>query len=462
MNRTPSRPAATELPADARGAAVRILSELDTAGRTLDGVLEALAPQISRIDPRERDLLNALVFGVLRRRGRLDHIIGRFSKTPVHRIDPPILNVLRVAIFQLAFMDRIPASAAVNTAVEITKSAAKPWAAAFVNAVLRKAATGHTSVPFPNPETNPVRALATGGSLPLWLAERWVERHGYAQAEELCAAVNTLPPLTVRTNTLKADRDALAEALRGQARAAEPTGFAPDGLRLEGLQPRIPELASFRDGWFQVQDEAAQLVSLMLAPHPGERVLDACAGRGGKTGHLAALMGNRGEITAIDTSRTRLDQLEAEMRRLGVGIVTARQADLADPRLPDRVYERVLLDAPCSGLGTLRRNPDIKWSAEKRNLERYHRIQSALLAQAGRLTAVGGTLVYAVCSPEPEETTDVVRAFLAGHDGFAVDRDVSALPEPAQALVTAEGFLHTGTQLRYMDAFFAARMTRTR
>jgi 16S rRNA (cytosine967-C5)-methyltransferase len=381
----------------------------------------------------------------------------------VHRIDPPVLNVLRVAVFQLAFMDRIPASAAVNTAVEITKSAAKPWAAAFVNAVLRKAATGHASVPFPNPETEPVRALATDGSLPLWLAERWVGRHGYPQAAELCAAVNTLPPLTVRANALKTDREALAGALRSQARAAEPTAFAPDGVRVEALQPRIPELASFRDGWFQVQDEAAQLVSLLLAPRPGEQVLDACAGRGGKTGHLAALMANRGEIIAIDNSRARLDQLETEMRRLGVGIVTAREADLADARaLPDRVYERVLLDAPCSGLGTLRRNPDIKWSAEKRNLERYHRIQATLLAQAGRLTAVGGTLVYAVCSPEPEETTDVLRAFLAGHDGFAMDLDVSGLPEPARSLVTAEGFLHTGTQLRYMDAFFAVRLTRTR
>lgn len=457
------RPRKAGRPSDARSGAVRILSELEQGGRTLDTVFDGLEPEIGLADPRDRDLLNALVFGVLRWRGRVDHIIGSFSKIPLGKIDPPVLNILRIAVFQLAFMDRIPASAAVNTAVDIAKSLARPWAAPFVNAVLRKAADGHRTLRPPDPGQDPVHALAVDGSLPEWLAERWIKRHGYPTAAALCDQVNALPPLTLRANTLKTGRDELARALAPDALGTAPTELAPDGLRLEGLRRRIVELEPFRDGWFQVQDEAAQLVSLLLAPCPGETVLDACAGRGGKTGHLAALMRNQGTITAVDQSRVRLAQLEAEMQRLGVGIVSTCEADLAnDPPAPDRAFHRVLLDAPCSGLGTLRRNPDIKWAAEKRNLDRYHRVQVDLLMQAARLTAPGGRLVYAVCSPEPEETVEVVREFLARNDGFGIDTDASGLPEAARALVDTGGFLQTGLQLRYMDAFFAVRLTRAR
>ena len=359
----------------------------------------------------------------------MDHIIGSFSKIPLGKIDPPVLNILRIAVFQLAFMDRIPASAAVNTAVDIAKSLARPWAAPFVNAVLRKAADGHRTAAPPGPGAGS-RPRAGGRRLAAGVArERWIKRHGYPTAAALCDQVNALPPLTLRANTLKTGRDDLARALAPDALGTAPTELAPDGLRLEGLRRRIVELEPFRDGWFQVQDEAAQLVSLLLAPCPGETVLDACAGRGGKTGHLAALMRNQGAITAVDQSRVRLAQLEAEMQRLGVGIVSTCEADLKRPA-PDRAFHRVLLDAPCSGLGTLRRNPDIKWAAEKRNLDRYHRVQVELLMQAARLTAPGGPLVYAVCSPEPEETVEVVREFLARNDGFGIDTDAPDCRKP--------------------------------
>jgi 16S rRNA (cytosine967-C5)-methyltransferase len=449
---------------DARRATVRVLCELEKGRRTLDAVMQELEPSGAlRDDPRERDLMNALVFGVLRWRGRLDYVIGRFSNTPIAKIDPPVLNVLRAAVFQLAFMDRIPPSAAVNTAVEIVKSLPRPWAASFVNAVLRKVAADHAGLPLPNEQREPVRALAVAGSLPEWIAARWVARHGYAAAAALCADVNTQPPLTVRANTLKATRDELARALAPEAVSVTPAGFAPDGLTVEGLRSRVGELSAFRSGWFQVQDEAAQLVSLLLAPRPGETVLDACAGRGGKTGHLAALMKNQGAITALDLSRPRLAQLEAEMQRLGVGIASACEADLNAWRpAGETAYDRVLLDAPCSGLGTLRRNPDVKWAADKRDLARYHRVQSALLDRTARLTAPGGVLVYSVCSPEPEETVDVVRGFLSRCGDFEIDPDGAGLPPAARSLMDAEGFLQTGSQLRYMDAFFGVRLKRLR
>jgi len=423
--------------------------------------MEEMRPEAAFPHARDRDLFNALVYGVLRRRARLDHVIARFSKTPLAKIDPPVLSILRSAVYQFMFMDRIPVSAAVNTAVETAKALAAPWVAAFVNAVLRRAAAEHGSVPPPDPARDPLRALAVGGSLPEWLAERWLGRHGYTTAAELAEAVNTLPPLTLRANTLRVDRETLSRALADAGIATTPTAIAPDGLRAGALPVRIPEVQAFRDGWFQVQDEAAQIVSLLLSPRPGETVLDACAGRGGKTAHLAALMRNRGAITAVDRSEARLAQLGAEMQRLGVETVAAVAADLLDAHAPlPKTFDRVLLDAPCSGLGTLRRNPDIKWAAEKRDLARYHRLQCELLERAAGLTRPGGALVYAVCSPEPEETVDVIRGFLAGRQHFRVDRDAAGLPAAARALLDAEGFLQTGLQLGYMDAFFAVRLIR--
>jgi 16S rRNA (cytosine967-C5)-methyltransferase len=411
-------------------------------------------------DGRDRDLLNAILFGVLRWRGRLDHIIAHFSKTSLAKIDPPILNILRVGLFQLIFLTRIPASAAVHTSVEMAKSEGAPWIGAFVNAILRRAATEHASVRFPDPQKEPVRSLAATWAFPEWLVERWIGRYGAELTARLCESINAVPPLTVRTNTLTTSREELIAELAPDSETVEPTAAAPDGIRLAGLRTRVSALSSFRRGWFQVQDEASQLVSLLLGPRPGETVLDACAGRGGKTGHIAQLMGNRGTLVALDRSGARLTALKTEMRRLGVSIVSCHEAGLTDgsaAQAPAR-FDRVLLDAPCSGLGTLRRNPDIKWAAGRKDLSRYHRTQFTLLERAAERVAPGGALVYAVCSPEPEETVDVVRAFLAKNSAFRMDPGAFDLPETVRPLLDAEGFLQTYPHLRYMDGFFAARL----
>jgi 16S rRNA (cytosine967-C5)-methyltransferase len=411
-------------------------------------------------DGRDRDLLNAILFGVLRWRGRLDYIIERFSKTPLAKIDLPILNILRVGVFQLVFLTRIPPSAAVHTSVEMAKSMGAPWIGAFVNAVLRRTAAEHGSVRYHDPQKEPVRSLAAAWAFPEWLTERWLERFGAGLTAELFESINAIPPLSLRANTLKTRQADLMARLQAEAKAVEACTLAPDGIRVEGLRTRMTALSSFQQGWFQVQDEAAQLVSLLLAPRPGETVLDACAGRGGKTGHIAQLMSNQGTLVALDRSGARLAALKEEMRRLGVSIVSCREASLSDDcaaEAPAR-FDRVLLDAPCSGLGTLRRNPDIKWAADRKDLGRYHQTQFALLERAAERVAPGGLLVYAVCSPEPEETVDVVRMFLAKNPQFQTDRDVHDLPEPVRPLLDPQGFLQTYPHLRYMDGFFAARL----
>jgi 16S rRNA (cytosine967-C5)-methyltransferase len=409
---------------------------------------------------RDRDLLNAILFGVLRWRGRLDYFIARFSKTPLAKIDHPVLNILRVGLFQLLFLTRIPPSAAVHTPVDMAKSMVAPWVGAFVNAVLRKAAAESDSVRFPDPRQEPVAALAAAWAFPEWLVERWMGRYGAEAAALLCESINVIPPLTLRTNTLKARRTDLMAALAAEADGVEAASVAPEGIRVAGLRSRLTDLGSYQQGWFQVQDEAAQLVSLLLAPRPGETVLDACAGRGGKTGHLAQLMGNQGTLVALDRSGARLATLGEEMRRLGVSIVSCREANLADglaAELPGS-FDRVLVDAPCSGLGTLRRNPDIKWAAGRKDLGRYHQTQLTLLERAAERVRPGGALVYAVCSPEPEETVDVLRTFLAKNPRFQTERDIHDLPQAARPLFEPQGFLQTYPHLRYMDGFFAVRL----
>ena len=444
--------------ADARRSAALLLLKLSRDRYTLEALLEEVDGTGVIRDHRDRDLLQALVYGVLRWQGRLDFIISCFSKTPFHQIEPAVLVILRSALFQLLFLTRIPPSAAVHSAVETAKAMAGPWVAPFVNAVLRRAAREHSSVVFPSLETEPVAALTTEWSCPEWLAARWVGRFGVEATVGLCAAMNHLPPLTLRTNTLRASRDELVAALRPFTAEAVPAETAPDAVRIAGLKPALQDLEAFQLGWFQVQDEAAQLVSILLDPQPGEAVLDACAGRGGKTGHIAQLMRDRGRLVALDQSASRLLQLQGEMRRLAISSVSIREADLMQPGACEGLglFDRILLDAPCSGLGTLRRNPDIKWSAHKKDLQRYHRIQAELLTRVSGWLRPGGTVVYAVCSTEPEETVDVVDAFLAENPRFRIDREAESLPEPIRPLIDAHGFLQTHPRLSYMDGFFAA------
>jgi 16S rRNA (cytosine967-C5)-methyltransferase len=455
-------PASPNRDGDPRLQAVRILAALQRGRQTLDALMERMEGGERRRDSRDRDLLNAIVFGVLRWRGRLDYLIARFSKTPLAKIDPFTLNILRAGLFQLAFLTRIPPSAAVHTAVEMAKSLSAPWVASFVNAVLRKAAADYASVPFPDFRKAPVKALAATWAFPEWLVARWIGRYGSDVTALLCESINVIPPLSLRANTLKASRQDCMAALTAEADRVEAAGLAPDGIRLEGLRSRLTDLAAFRQGWFQVQDEAAQLISLLVAPRPGEAVLDACAGRGGKTGHLAQLMANQGLLTAMDQSNARLQQLREEMRRLGVSNVSVIEADLGQPSpfYPEGRFDRVLLDAPCSGLGTLRRNPDIKWAAGKQDLQRYQALQLALLKRASVYVRPGGVLVYAVCSPEPEESLEAVSRFLAQASEFQPDRDFPDLPESIRRLLDPQGFLQTYPHLRYMDGFFAARLRR--
>ena len=438
--------------------ALDVLTQVDRRDRTLDQVLEKILASAGLEEKRDRALLNALVLGVLRWRGRLDFIIDHCSHTPLEKIDPPVLHALRLALFQIVFLDRIPPSAAVNTSVELLKPIAPNWVVRFANAVLRRAARDWNHIPLPDESAAPAAAIAVRKSFPRWLVQRWLDRYGPEDTVRRCDLLNSIPPITLRTNTLRTTRPALLSALADEAKTVEPTAIAPDGIRMTSPERPVSEMTVFRQGWFQVQDEAAQLVTLLLPLQPGNKVLDACAGQGGKTGHLAQLLGSRGSIVALDNSQVRLERLAGQMQRMGTTDVHVAACDLLDGSdlKSHGSFDRILLDAPCSGLGVLRRNPDAKWKIEESMLARFSRNQATLLENLSRLVNPRGYLVYAVCSSEPEEGKLVVDRFLRRHPHFCIDNPSARLPAKAAALVVADGTFSTDRCLESMDGFFAA------
>ena len=450
------------MPHDPRKTALDALNTLTRGKKTLDSILCDIPQDDRYLSRKDRALFTAMVFGVLRWRNRLDHIILHFSKTPIQKIEPAVLNILRLGLFQIIYLDRVPDSAAVNTSVEMTKQIGAFRATGFVNALLRKSATNYGDVHFPAFDSDPVAFLSTGQSLPGWLAKRWLKRFDKESLTTLCNTINSVPPITIRTNTLKTTREQLIVSLADEVERLEPTATAPDGVRLFNPKQSISDLTAFNNGWFQVQDEAAQLVSLLLNPQPGESVLDACAGLGGKTAHLAQLLLNKGSIIAMDKNEKKLQQLDSEMQRLGVSIVRTTSYDLnlpLDLKLQGN-FDRILLDAPCSGLGVLRRNPDIKWKSSETDLKRHAGVQKRFLENLAPLVNLNGILVYTVCSIEPEENEAVITPFLKKHPEFVIDKNLGKLPETLHSLVESAAGFKTLPLLNHMDGFYFVRLKR--
>ncbi|MGB9440604.1 MAG: 16S rRNA (cytosine(967)-C(5))-methyltransferase RsmB [Desulfobacterales bacterium] len=447
---------------DVRKTAWVILNTLDQDRRTLNTLMDDYSGAGQVDSRRDRALLQTLVYGVLRWKGRLDYIISHFSSTRFDKINPRILNILRLALFQIIYLDRIPDSAAVNTAVDMAKVSGAPWVVRYVNALLRKASRDYRNVSFPDMGENAITALATAKSFPEWIILRWLHRYGQKKTAHLCDAANSIPPITVRTNTLKISPGELLTELDREAEHAAQTLFSPDGITLVNPATSIPKLSGFAAGWFQVQDEAAQLVSLLLDPRPGETILDACAGLGGKTGHIAQLMKNKGAVVALDRDGGKLSQLEAEMQRLGISNVSTLCFDLEDglPQGPPKVFDRILLDAPCSGLGVIRRHPDIKWHRSEKELLKNKTRQLRLLENLAPAVKPEGFLVYAVCSPEPEENEEVIYQFLKKHDEFVIHDQHERLPDEIRKTAITNGFFKTFPYLTQMDGFFSVRLQR--
>ena len=403
-------------------------------------------------------LLTHLVYGVLRLQGHLDWILTKLYRGNFEKMDEGIKNVFRMSLYQLKFSDRLPDYAVVNEAVKIAKIL-HPDKSALVNAVLRNYLRRGQNIVFPSQKKNEAEYIAAFHSHPLWLVKKWIKIFGPQQTLSLCKANNELPPLTLRINTLKISRNEMKEKLIAAGFDSEETRFSPDGLVLNTSANPIQKTDFFKTGFLRIQDEAAQLIAYLVNRESSLSILDACAGAGGKATHLAAILKNNGHIVAIDRSEERISELQQEVHRLGINIIKAQTVDLS-AELPDSFKENfdcVLVDAPCSGLGTLRRNPEIKWRTNEKDVRAFAVAQKIILQNVSAAVKKGGRLIYCTCSLLPEENENIVDDFIKQNKNF------SMCPPPESTnrkLIDHRGFFHTYPHHHNMDGFFGAIIKR--
>lgn len=440
-----------------RQAALLILQQLASGDLHADDLLNQELSR-DRLQGPDRGLLAELVMGVLRRQATLDHYLRQLVQQPLNQLELPVLLLLRLGLYQLQFLDRVPAHAAVHESVELAK-AAVPRAKGLINGVLRSFLRRRHELSLPDPVQDPAAWLAAAHSLPDWLARQWLQQFPQEEAIALAQASLAVPLLTLRTNTRRITRPQLLDLFTEAGISAQPCRFAPEAIQLQG-HLQIPTLPGFAEGLWTVQDQASQLVSHLLDPQPGERLLDICAAPGGKATHLAQLMDDNGTIVATDLNRRRIKRINDLTARLGLQIVQPCTADaLAPDYLTGEQFDRILLDAPCSGLGVIRRHPEAKWRLNPAELERCAARQRQLLAAAAALLKPGGVLVYATCSTAEVEDEAVVDDFLSRHSDFVVDT-TATLFQLHPELATPSGSMRLWPHRHGCDGFFAVRLAR--
>jgi 16S rRNA (cytosine967-C5)-methyltransferase len=447
--------------APARLAAYQVLRAVNGGRADLPSALARARDGLN--DERDRALAGEIATGTLRWQGAYDAVLGAFTGRPAAKLDPEVLDILRMTAFQLTQLDRIPASAAVNDAVDMVRKAGKRSASGLVNAVLRRISRERAHLPLP-PRPEPfsraqaIAYLSTTLSHPQWLVERWLDRYGFEPAEAWALFNNGPARLTLRANTIRIGREELAARLSAAGVETEPARFAPQALYVIRGNPLLTPLAG--EGLFFVQDESSQLVALLANARPGERVLDACASPGGKATAMAAAMRNDGLIVATDVRGRRVDLLRRTIRAAGASCVQVVQADAAGVLPFTTGFDCVLLDAPCSGLGTLRRDPDVRWRRTAAEFDRLASVQGAMLREAAEVVASGGRLVYATCSSEPEENEMVVSRFLDERADF--QRAASRIPAELGRFLTGDGDFRTFPFRDQLEGFFAAMLVKTK
>jgi len=428
------------------------------ANLELNKVLEQYQP--GKLD---RGFITELVYGTLRSLHHLDWVLGQFLSRPLEDLTPWIRNILRMAVYQVFYLDKVPDSAAVNEAVNLAKGYGHRGTVKFVNGVLRNLLRNKDKIKYPDLQEDPVTHIAVVYSHPRWIVEKWLGQFGTEGTIELCKANNEAPLTTIRTNTLRIDRKELAGQLKMEGLEVRETRYVAEGLTVGGFAS-LGNRPAFKKGLFQVQDESSMLVGHISRPQKGSLIIDACSAPGGKTTHLAQLIENEGRIIALDIHPHKLGLIKENCRRLGVTCVETRSMDAR--RLPGEWAEKadlVLVDAPCSGLGVLRRRPDARWRKEAADLVAIQKLQLEILAAASRCVKPGGTLIYSTCTITPEENEQVVAKFLAAHPDFKAKDLTPYMPEALRELdlpTAREGYIQLLPHLHGMDGFFIARMIR--
>ena len=439
-----------------RGLACEILLQVDARKSYADVLLDRTR-RVYPLSDLDRALLTELVYGTLRWRGKIDAELSRHLQRPLEKADAALRNLLRLACYQLLFLERIPDYAAVNEAVELAKLRRGAKAAGFVNGVLRSLLRDRARGGAP-PAARSVDELAVEHSHPAWLVRRWVEEFGLDAARELMRANNQRAALSLRVNSLRCSREELLQRFADAGIQAAAGEHSPQAV-LVPPAGAVENLPGFSTGLFQVQGEASQLIGFLLAPMPGERILDACAAPGGKTAHLAELMKDRGELIAVDKSAPGIEKIRQNLARLGIRSARIMHADAGEglSGLGPESCDRILLDAPCSGLGTLRAHPEIKWQRTDSDIQRLSRLQAKLLRRVAIHLKAGGVMVYATCTLSRAENERNLELFLTEHREFELEEAARYLPLQARHMVRSP-FYQALPQRDGTDGFFAARL----
>ncbi|OYD06414.1 16S rRNA (cytosine(967)-C(5))-methyltransferase RsmB [Paludifilum halophilum] len=417
----------------------------------------------SRLGARDRGLATELVYGTVQRRNTLDWILNSLLKQDLSTLDVWVAQLLRLSVYQMRYLDKIPSRAAVHEAVDIAKQRGHKGVAGLVNGVLRSYLRRKEEWRLPDPPKT-VREWALAYSHPKWMVRRFQAVYGEEEARRILEADNRPPEISLRTQPLKNGRKALMDDLQGEYPEAQirPSLLSEQGIVFRGGgNPAASPL--YREGRFTIQDESSMLVSELVAPRPGQRGADLCAAPGGKSTHLAEQMRDQGDLFAYDFHPHKVRLIEENAERLGLSSIEAEAEDAR--RLPEKSgksFDFVLLDAPCSGLGVIRRKPDIKWRKEPREIDELVRLQKELLEAAAELIVAGGVLVYSTCTMEPRENEEQIRDFLRTHPDFSIDPSFeNRLPEA----VRQKGWLRkNGVQILPhhfgSDGFFITRLIR--
>jgi 16S rRNA (cytosine967-C5)-methyltransferase len=426
----------------------------------------------NKITTRDAAFVNEITYGVVRNRNKLDWALSQFSTKPLSEAPALIRNLLRMGVYQLLFLEKVPDYAVCNESVQLAKKYGNSGVAKFVNGVLRNIIRNRENIRWPDKEKDEALYISTIYSHPPYIVERWLKRFGFTDTVKMCRANNKIPPLVIRTNTLKISRSDLKNILEEENIKVREGIFTEEALYVKGLS-NITKFPAYREGLFQIQDEASILVSHLLDPLPGESVIDVCSAPGGKTTHLAQLMANKGSLLAMDSNKLRLLTVKNNCRRLGIDIVKTRQNNgtvLAEKYL--KTADKVLIDVPCTGLGVLRRKPDLRWQDyDSKRFEKLTKLQGKILNTASYYLKIGGKLLYSTCSTEPKENEEIVSKFLEEHPDFELEDPGGFIKERKMEAYVSDRhkkrkFIQIYPGLSNLDidldGFFMAKMIRKR
>lgn len=398
-----------------RQLAVITLNELDATGDFLREVLDSHLRQ-NNLNSLDQGLYTELVYGTVRMQRNLDYVLALHSSRKLDAIKPVILNILRSAVYQILFLDRVPPRAAVNEAVKLARIFGHEGIAKFTNGVLRQVVRQRGNIVYPSEEIDLIEHIGVKYSFPSWIVEEWLNWLGKDETIALCQAMNEPPRMHVRVNTLRTTIEELRAYFAEKGITTRPGKFAPDILDASPAHLVITDDA-LKEGLYYVQDESSALAAHALRVAPGQLVYDLCSAPGGKTTHVAQLMGNRGQIIAFDINPSRLRLVDENAERLGASIVETQVGDATEPRELAPAH-RVLVDAPCSGLGTMGHRPDIRWRKDREDISELAGLQRQILSVAANYVAPEGLLLYSTCTLTKQENQEVAEWFLQNHPEF--------------------------------------------